>query len=44
MGRVLPKDEHSPTTLDTRVLNVRNSFNTTPLNIVFISGIPDPVR
>ena len=41
-GNVLPREEHNPTTLDTRVRNVRYSFSTTPRNIVFISGMPDP--
>ena len=43
-GRVLPSDEHKPTTLDTNVRNVKNSFKTTPRRIVFISGIPEPAR
>ena len=43
-GNVLPKEEHSPTTLATKVLNVRYSFSTTPRKIVFISGMPEPCQ
>lgn len=32
-----------PITLATSVLNVRYSFNVTPLRIVFISGMPEPI-
>ena len=42
MGRPLPSEVHNPTILDIKVRNVRYSFSTTPLRIVFISGIPDP--
>lgn len=41
-GKPLPSAQVSPTTLATNVFNVRYSFSTTPLRIVFISGIPDP--
>jgi len=41
-GKVLPSDEHRPTTLEMRVRNVRNSLRITPRNITFISGIPEP--
>lgn len=43
MGRPLPSEHVSPITFDTRVLNVRYSLRTTPLNTVFISGMPEPI-
>ena len=41
-GIPLPRAQVRPMTLATNVLNVRYSFRTTPLSIVFISGIPEP--
>lgn len=41
-GIPLPRAQVKPMTLATNVLNVRYSFRTTPLRIVFISGIPEP--
>lgn len=41
-GIPLPRAQVRPMTLATKVLNVRYSFSTTPLSIVFISGIPEP--
>lgn len=43
-GRPEPKVAVTPTTFAINVLSVRNSFNATPLNIVFISGIPEPIH
>lgn len=43
-GKPEPKVAVTPTTFAINVLNVRNSFNATPLNIVFISGIPEPIQ
>lgn len=43
-GIPLPNVAVSPMTFATNVLNVRYSFNATPRRIVFISGIPEPVR
>lgn len=41
-GIPLPRAQVRPMTLATNVLKVRYSFRTTPLSIVFISGIPEP--
>lgn len=41
-GIPLPRAQVRPITLATNVLKVRYSFRTTPLSIVFISGIPEP--
>lgn len=41
-GIPLPRAQVRPMTLATNVLKVRYSFRTTPLRIVFISGIPEP--
>lgn len=41
-GIPLPRAQVRPMTLATKVLKVRYSLRTTPLSIVFISGIPDP--
>lgn len=41
-GIPLPRAQVRPMTLATNVLKVRYSFSTTPLRMVFISGIPDP--
>lgn len=41
-GMPLPRAHVSPITLATKVLKVRYSFSTTPLRMVFISGIPEP--
>lgn len=41
-GIPLPKVAVNPITFATSVLNVKYSFSATPLNIVFISGIPEP--
>lgn len=43
-GIPLPRPAVSPTTLATKALRVRYSFSTTPLRIVFSSGIPEPVE
>lgn len=43
-GIPLPKPAVSPTTLATKALRVRYSFSTTPLRMVFSSGIPEPVE
>lgn len=42
-GIPLPRAQVKPMTLATNVLKVRYSFSTTPLRMVFISGMPDPV-
>lgn len=41
-GMPLPREQVRPMTLATKVLKVRYSFSTTPLRMVFISGIPEP--
>lgn len=38
-----PRVAVRPTTLATRVLKVRYSLSTTPLRMVFISGMPEPM-
>lgn len=43
MGSPLPSEQVRPTTFETKVLNVRYSLRTTPLNTVFISGMPEPI-
>lgn len=42
-GIPLPRVAVNPITLATSVLNVRYSLSVTPRNIVFISGIPEPI-
>lgn len=42
-GMPLPRPAVSPMTLATKALRVRYSFSTTPLRMVFNSGIPEPV-
>lgn len=42
-GIPLPSVAVSPTTLAINVRKVRYSFNVTPLKIVFISGMPEPI-
>lgn len=44
MGKPHPNDVHNPTILEMSVWKVKYSLSTTPRNIVFISGIPDPVK
>lgn len=41
-GIPLPRAQVKPMTLATKVLKVKYSLSTTPLRIVFISGIPEP--
>lgn len=41
-GIPLPRAQVRPMTLATKVLKVRYSLRTTPLSIVFISGMPEP--
>lgn len=41
-GMPLPREQVRPMTLATKVLKVRYSFSTTPLRMVFISGMPEP--
>lgn len=41
-GMPLPRAQVRPMTLATKVLKVRYSFSTTPLKMVFISGMPEP--
>ena len=41
-GMPLPRAHVRPMTLATNVLKVRYSFSTTPLRMVFISGMPEP--
>lgn len=41
-GMPLPRAQVRPMTLATNVLKVRYSLSTTPLRMVFISGIPEP--
>lgn len=43
-GIPLPRLAVSPMTLAMKALRVRYSFRTTPLRMVFSSGIPEPVR
>lgn len=43
-GMPLPRAQVRPMTLATKVLKVRYSLSTTPLRMVFISGIPEPAR
>lgn len=42
-GKPDPSVAVKPITFATSVLNVRYSFSATPRNIVFISGIPEPI-
>lgn len=42
-GMPLPRPAVSPMTLAMKALRVRYSFSTTPLRMVFNSGIPEPV-
>lgn len=42
-GIPLPSVAVNPITLATRVLNVKYSLSVTPRNIVFISGMPEPI-
>ena len=42
-GIPLPRVAVSPTILAMRVFGVRYSLRTTPLRMVFISGMPDPM-
>lgn len=41
-GIPLPRPAVRPTTFATKALRVRYSFRTTPLRMVFSSGIPEP--
>ena len=41
-GMPLPRAQVRPMTFATNVLKVRYSLSTTPLRMVFISGIPEP--
>ena len=41
-GIPLPKPAVRPMTFATKALRVRYSFSTTPLRMVFSSGIPEP--
>lgn len=41
-GIPLPRARVRPMTLATKALSVKYSFSTTPLRIVFSSGIPEP--
>lgn len=41
-GMPLPRPAVSPMTLAMKALRVRYSFSTTPLRMVFNSGIPEP--
>lgn len=43
-GRPEPRVAVTPTTFAINVLRVRNSFKATPLRMVFISGIPEPIN
>lgn len=43
-GIPLPRLAVSPMTLAMKALRVRYSFRTTPLRMVFSSGIPEPVK
>lgn len=43
-GRPEPRVAVTPITFAINVLKVKNSFNATPLNMVFISGIPEPTN
>lgn len=43
-GIPAPRVAVRPMHFATSVLNVRYSFSCTPLNIVFISGIPEPTK
>lgn len=43
-GMPLPRPAVSPMTLATKALRVRYSFSTTPLRMVFSSGIPEPAE
>lgn len=43
-GIPLPRPAVSPMTLAMKALRVRYSFSTTPLRMVFSSGIPEPVE
>lgn len=43
-GIPLPRAAVRPMTLATKALRVRYSFKTTPLRMVFSSGIPEPER
>lgn len=42
-GIPLPRPAVRPMTLAMKALRVRYSFKTTPLRMVFSSGIPEPV-
>lgn len=42
-GNPDPRVNVRPTILAMRVRNVKYSFNTTPLRMVFISGMPEPM-